>query len=221
MLTPTIDSATSQNSTPTRSTDLGKKEIFLQLLVAQMKYQNPLNPQDPTKMSSQLAQFNMVEQQTNTNSLLEELVAQGGSGANAQAPSNAASYLGHTATIAAETMSYSGQAVPFTLDLSANATDVQVQILDANGQSVRTMTLGPMQSGSHALSWDGLDDAGNPLAQGEYQAVIHAVDAQGNPVATNMTQQGVVTAVQFMQNEPQFVIAGLAVPQSAIVEIRL
>lgn len=220
MLTPTIDSASSQANTPTRSADLGKKEIFLQLLVAQMKYQDPLNPQDPTKMSSQLAQFNMVEQQTNTNALLEQMLSQGGQD-SVSSPSNAASYLGHTATISSQSMAYAGQNVSFSLDLSANAADVQIQILDGNGQSVRTMMLGPMQAGSHALSWDGLNDLGVPLPQGEYQALIQAADAQGNPIATTMTQQGIVTAVQFSQNEPRFVVAGLAVPQSAITEIKL
>ena len=45
------------------------KDAFLKLLVAQMKNQDPLNPQDPTQSVTQLAQFSALEQavQTNTN----------------------------------------------------------------------------------------------------------------------------------------------------------
>ena len=39
-----------------------QKNQFLQLLVAQMKGQNPLDPQDGTQFVSQLAQFSSLEQ---------------------------------------------------------------------------------------------------------------------------------------------------------------
>ncbi len=51
---------------PTSATSLGlDKTAFLQLLVAQLKYQNPLNPQDGAQYMAQLAQFASVEQLTN------------------------------------------------------------------------------------------------------------------------------------------------------------
>lgn len=41
---------------------LANKEVFLQLLVAQIKNQDPLNPGDGTQFVSQLAQFSELEQ---------------------------------------------------------------------------------------------------------------------------------------------------------------
>jgi flagellar basal-body rod modification protein FlgD len=42
------------------------KNMFLQLLVAQLKNQDPLNPTDPSTFMSQLAQFQQLEQSMNT-----------------------------------------------------------------------------------------------------------------------------------------------------------
>lgn len=52
--------------------ELGK-DTFLQLLVLQMKNQDPLNPQDNSEMLAQLAQFSALEAQTNLNDSFEEL----------------------------------------------------------------------------------------------------------------------------------------------------
>jgi flagellar basal-body rod modification protein FlgD len=49
-------------TTPTSSNSIGTKENFLQLLIAQIKNQNPLNPQDGTQFLSQLSQFTETEQ---------------------------------------------------------------------------------------------------------------------------------------------------------------
>jgi flagellar hook assembly protein FlgD len=49
------------------------KEAFMQLLVAQIKHQNPLSPQDGVQFLSQLAQFSELEQLVNINSTLTEM----------------------------------------------------------------------------------------------------------------------------------------------------
>lgn len=47
---------------------------FLQLLVAQLKNQDPTSPMDSTSYLSQLASFSTVEAQTNTNAKLDSLL---------------------------------------------------------------------------------------------------------------------------------------------------
>jgi flagellar basal-body rod modification protein FlgD len=50
------------------------QEMFLQLLVAQLKNQDPLQPQEGTEFISQLAQFSSLEQLTTINQQLGELL---------------------------------------------------------------------------------------------------------------------------------------------------
>ncbi len=47
---------------PPGSDALASKEVFLQLLVNQLRYQNPLQPADGVQFISQLAQFSGLEQ---------------------------------------------------------------------------------------------------------------------------------------------------------------
>ena len=57
----------SQNNKKTSANNSLGKEAFLQLLVTQMQYQDPLNPQQDTEFISQLAQFSSLEQMQNLN----------------------------------------------------------------------------------------------------------------------------------------------------------
>jgi flagellar basal-body rod modification protein FlgD len=59
----TSSGAPSQSSQTSSTTDPAPTEqMFLQLLVAQMKNQDPTAPQDPTQFVTQLSQFSEVEQ---------------------------------------------------------------------------------------------------------------------------------------------------------------
>ncbi len=67
--TPIGLSGTGSNNTTPRDlsnktiTSMADQSVFLQLLVAQLKYQNPDNPADGTQFVTQLAQFASLEQQ--------------------------------------------------------------------------------------------------------------------------------------------------------------
>lgn len=54
--------AQSGGATTASQNTLANKEVFLQLLVAQIKNQNPLNPADGVEFLTQLSQFTELEQ---------------------------------------------------------------------------------------------------------------------------------------------------------------
>ena len=66
-------------------------DAFLNLLVAQLKNQDPTEPTDPGQLMAQLASFSSVEQQIQTNSKLDSLVQSNVLG-------QASSLIGKTAT---------------------------------------------------------------------------------------------------------------------------
>ena len=64
--------AASQTASVKSGDDLGK-DAFLQLLVTQLRYQDPLNPQDNSEYIAELANFSSLEQMTNVVKNLEDL----------------------------------------------------------------------------------------------------------------------------------------------------
>lgn len=78
-----VSSVTNTNTTTNSSTsitgtrntgELGKDQ-FMQLLVTQLKYQNPLDPMDDKEFVAQMAQFSSLEQMQNLNSNVSSMRA--------------------------------------------------------------------------------------------------------------------------------------------------
>ncbi|GCD89544.1 flagellar hook capping FlgD N-terminal domain-containing protein [Nocardioides sp. LS1] len=72
-----------QQTTPAPGTSGPDKEMFLQLLVAQLRYQDPMNPADSSQFLSQSAQFTSLEKMQDvadqTSALLSAQVSFGAS----------------------------------------------------------------------------------------------------------------------------------------------
>lgn len=68
----TYDTGTAAKKTGAMQ-ELGK-DVFLQLMVTQLKYQDPLNPQDNGAFVAQMAQFTSLEQMQNLNETVTKLL---------------------------------------------------------------------------------------------------------------------------------------------------
>jgi len=86
--TPSTVASTGSASSSVQNDAMGK-DAFLKLLVAQLKYQNPLSPMDGTQFIAQTAQLTMVERLEEISKLTNQATA----AANSQA---AASLVGRT-----------------------------------------------------------------------------------------------------------------------------
>lgn len=90
--------STTANTSTSKASEASKKasldyDSFLQLLIAQMKNQDPTDPMDASEQISQLATFSQVEQTIQTNANLETLIT-------GNALTNASTYVGKTITSA-------------------------------------------------------------------------------------------------------------------------
>lgn len=67
--TSSSSSSSSNATSPAQDTN----NMFLTLLTAQLKNQSPLNPVDPMQFTSELVQFNMLDQLTQINNVLQQM----------------------------------------------------------------------------------------------------------------------------------------------------
>lgn len=141
-------------STDTVQADTDK---FLNLLVTQLKNQDPMNPLDNAQLTSQLAQMSTV---TGINKLNDTLAALQGSYKQSETM-QAANMISHgvlsagtTLTLASGTTAGSSGSV-FGVELGSAADSVQVQIYDKNNKLVETLDLGALPAGVKPLGWDG------------------------------------------------------------------
>jgi len=80
MISPVTSASSTATSSTAASTATTSKQTtvnynqFLQLLIAEMRNQDPTNPMDPTQTVSQLATFSGVEQQVQTNTTLDNMM---------------------------------------------------------------------------------------------------------------------------------------------------
>jgi len=141
------------------------QDRFLKLLVTQMQNQDPLNPMDNAQVTSQMAQLSTVSGIDKLNATLQAL----SSSMIASQSMQAASMIGHVVMVPGNQMELSnGQAVA-ALELTQPADSVSVTITDAMGNVVRRLPMGSQSTGSVAVQWDGLNDLGQPVADGTYK----------------------------------------------------
>jgi len=199
--------------------DMGKTE-FLNLLVAQLQNQDPFQPMDGNDFAAQLAQFSSLEQLTDINTNLQN-------GTNidlmlTQAVNNtlAANFIGKEITSLGDTVSLtSGEQTSMNFLLNDYAEKVTVTIYDEAGNVVRTMEARGISSGKQSLEWDGLDDNGQELPEGNYRFSVEAENANGDQVSVQTLIKGTASSVRYVDGRAVLIVNGKEISLSDVLEI--
>ena len=197
--------------------DLASQDVFIELLMAQMQHQDPLDPIDNQQFVTQLAQLSTVEQLRSVNSNLEMLQLYQSSINNAQA----VTMIGKQIKAAGDscTLSSSGGDAELSFNLAADAATVKVNISDANGNPVRSLDLSNLKKGDQTVTWNGLNSDGSPMDAGEYTFSVSATDTEGTPVTAETFISGVVDGVTFESGVPMLHIGDHKVSMGEIYEV--
>jgi flagellar basal-body rod modification protein FlgD len=194
------------------------RDAFLKLLVAQIRHQDPLKPQDSTQFVAELAQFSSLEQTMGINERLDMLSLQSRGLQNAEV----VGLVGKQATVKGSMVSIDGSGVGANIGftLSGEAATTTVTIRDASGRTVRTLDLGARAAGSARVMWDGHSDEGIVQPAGTYTVEIDAKTADDAPVAASQQTTGTVTGVSFDKGYPVLHLDnGSFVPVSDLIRV--
>lgn len=148
-----------------KSNDLGKNE-FLELLVAQLNNQNPLEPQENGEFIGQLAQFSTVEGVEKLNSSMETIL----SGYQSSQALQASSLVGRKVIVPSDkAVVDTAETFKASLVLPVSSSNVFVNVYDSAGTVVNRINMGQQESGNVSFMWDGKDSKGNLMPPGTYK----------------------------------------------------
>jgi flagellar basal-body rod modification protein FlgD len=191
-------------------------DTFLSLLTTQLKNQDPTAPLDSNQFTAQLVQMTGVEQQLNANSLLQQLVNNTSGGI-----STAVTLIGKNVTAASDTANLTNGQAQWTYNLSGAASDLKVQVLDANGTIVHAEAPSDMTAGDHAFTWNGKDLANTQLPNGgTYTLRVTATDSTGATIATTNYVKGVVTGVTQSNGATSITVNGGPVDWTKVTSVQ-
>jgi flagellar basal-body rod modification protein FlgD len=142
---------------------LGQKE-FLQLMIAQLKNQDPFKAMDPSQFLGQLAQFGTVsgiqEMQSAVATLSESM--------RSSQVLDGATMVGREVLLpSAQVALHAEGSVHGAIDVPSGTNALQVNVRDAAGTLIRRMTQ-PTTTGLNDFSWDGMADNGVRAPAGNY-----------------------------------------------------
>jgi flagellar basal-body rod modification protein FlgD len=178
---------------------LGKDE-FLQLLTTQLKYQDPMNPMDGSKMASELATFSSLEQLVNINDALEAAKTQQDIMLLAINNNVALSTIGKTVVAAGDEVVLAKDPVSGVVggkvlaDITTEG-KAELKLFDASGKEIASRSLGYLTAGDKK-EFD-VGSAATGLSEGKYTYKIEVTDSKGQAVPQTTYTVGKVDGISY------------------------
>lgn len=176
-------------------------QTFLKMLTTQITHQDPLNPMEGSDFAVQLATFSGVEQQAQTNKILEAAF-----GINS--PNQVATYsnlLGRKVMTTAPAH-FSGEQLDVALPLEPGSGSSFLIVTDAQGREVARE---PILAGTKEMRWPTVEEAkGSHIESGYYSFHVETIQEGHEPRATIAGHFAPVTGVEAALNGVQLVLKG-------------
>lgn len=210
-----LDPSLSQSSSSSTATKkkAGDTQItgtdFLNLLVEQLKNQDPLNPMDNQQFAVQLSQFSSLEQLISINDKV-------GTKDSTDSFGSLASYLGQEVVTNSQSVTLNGRETPsVSFNLPEDAAAVRIELLDANGDVKATQTTPALSAGKQSIA---LDQA--TAANGEYTIRVTTDKATGGSAQVPGYSSGIVSG--FIPGAtPKLIVNGNEIVPTDIKEVHV
>ena len=203
------------------SDDVLGKDAFLTMMVAQLRNQDPLSPMDGTDFTAQLAQFSSLEQQLTTNTNLEAIL---GELKTSSDETNLFNYIGKNITSDGNPVTVrNGEVVAggqFTLE---EASTIDVVVYNSEGSAVRVLSSSYelIGEGTYDIEWDGRDESGFKVGNGEYTYDVIAKNVDGEYTSVSTSSTGLVSGLTSSGGKAYLVVDGRKVDPASVETVTI
>jgi flagellar basal-body rod modification protein FlgD len=211
--TPASTSSTTPPGTDPLTSLSSNFSDFLNLLMTQLKNQDPSSPMDANSFTSELVEFSSVEQQIDTNTSLTQLI---------QLTQDAD--ITQSSAILGKQVTVQSTQIPLqngsgTLNFTAPAAEpVTITVQNANGATLQQVSLTATQ-GANTWNWNGTESNGQTLPDGAYTATVTGGVAGEPATALPFTVVGTATGVTTQNNSVNLQLGALSVPFTAVSSV--
>jgi flagellar basal-body rod modification protein FlgD len=205
-----LSALTSSSATSTSTSSTIDESEFLELLVAQMQNQDPLNPMSDTDYTAVLAQFSSLSLLTSLSTKIDSIAED----IEATNISQAASLVGSNITAEGSVVKADGSSSDIIYDLSDDIASGTINIYNSSGTLTDSIDLSAQTSGQHTVTWDCSD-----VTSGNYTVEISAYDSSGTAVTVSTYTSGTATGVTVEDGTLCFIVNGQNVPYENVVSI--
>ncbi len=193
------------------------KDAFIKIFIAQMQYQNPLEPTDPTALIDSIARISSVEQAITTNDNLETLIELNGGGT--EQFGDPISYLDKIVEFESDTIQLKDGGTSFSYEMGESAEQLFIVIRSESGNPVYT-GFGSKNIGNNEFAWDGMSTENNPVSDGVYEVEAFYVGKDGEIVNLTTSTVGVVTGADIDDGDITLLVGQLKTLRNHITSIR-
>jgi flagellar basal-body rod modification protein FlgD len=192
--------------------ELGRDE-FLQLLVAQLKNQDPMNPLNAEEFAAQLAQFSSLEQLMNINESIEAQIDQTGSLIATTNQATALQVVGRDVLAVGNTLDVGEEGKSsIILGVGGEGGEGWVTVYNEDGAEVGRMWASFEEGGRHELEAFDLDP-------GRYTYQVELLDEGGSEVEVQTFSRIQINGVRYGPGGPVLTSGDLEIPLSNVVEV--
>jgi len=192
----------------TKKKDNVGRDEFLQLLITQLKNQDPEAPLDSKEFAVQLAQFTSVEKLI---SIDDQLTKQ------SQNVSSMAGYLGQQVVLnSSDVLVKGGKGGQLQVDLGQDAQNVRVQLIDGTGKTVGEKVIDNLNKGKQLITLDQL-----AVPDGTYQVKVSATSRFGAGVFNPATVVAGIVSGFIPGPDPKLIVGGREISVGEIREVSL
>ncbi len=168
------------------------RDQFLELLVTQLRHQDPLNPMQADAFAAQLAQFSSVEQLTKLNDAVAAQAKDAAIRSTLDRTALGASLIGKHVVAEGNQLSVAADgSTSFRVEVAGVGGQATLTLLDANGQAVATRSLGNVPGGTQQVR------PPTDLPPGNYTYSFDVKSPKGDPVTVRTFTDGVVDGVTY------------------------
>jgi len=191
------------------------KDDFLKLLLVELQHQDPTEPMDSAKILSQTSQLAALESSENTNKALQALSAS----LLSSSQFSTVAAIGKIADTGSNGIIYEEGGNPnFEIYFPEDIASGNVEILDANGNIVRSIEIAPNDKGVYSFDWNGVTNTGGAADSGVYYIEAAYTNPDGKALTTRAGAYP-IESVRFEDGLSLLKLGSSYVPFESIKEI--